>query len=61
MPRTWTVIAKVHICSEIPKGFTIQVATQQNCHDYPSLRKALRDRGLPFIGGHEHDGSWEWI
>lgn len=61
MSRVWTVRAKTHICSEIPKGFTIQVTTQQNVHDYSELRKAILSRGLPHIGGHEHDGSWDWF
>lgn len=61
MPRNWTVRAKVHICEQIPKGFTVyNVVTQQNVHDYPTLRKKLKEMGISNIGGHEHDGSWEW-
>ena len=57
---SWTVRAKVHINADVPKGYTIyNLITQQKVHDYPTLRNYLLERGIR-IGGHEHDGSWEW-
>ena len=61
MQRSWTVRCKVHINDKCPKGYTVyNLITQQDCHDYPTLRNYLAERGIS-IGGHEHDGSWEWF
>ena len=61
MQRSWTVRCKVHINDKCPKGYTVHnLITQQDCHDYPTLRNYLAERGIS-IGGHEHDGSWEWF
>lgn len=62
MPKVWTVRAKLHICDRIPKGFTVyNLVTQQNVHDYYALRTKLQEMGIPHIGGHEQDDSWEWF
>jgi hypothetical protein len=39
--------------SRLIEGLTVSVTTQQNCHDYPSLRKALNDSGrnVDSVGG----------
>lgn len=61
MATSWTVVAKKNISPEVPKGYTVyNLVTQQRLHDYPTLRNYLLERGIR-IGGHEHDGSWEWI
>lgn len=65
MARIWTVRLKKDLLPSygIVKGLTIQVTTQQNSHDYPSLRQALIDAGYEIMksqGGHWNDAYWDW-
>ena len=48
--------------SRLIEGLTVSVTTQQNCHDYPSLRKALNDSGrnVDSVGGIWSDDWWDW-
>lgn len=64
MARIWTVRLKKDISPYhgLIEGLTIQVTTQQNVHDYPSLRRALIDAGYDVKnqGGWESDTFWDW-
>lgn len=67
MPKYWTVRLKRTISPSVGlvEGFKIQVMTQQNCHDYPSLYNALADAGFDrscgcHVGGCLNDTYWEW-
>ena len=47
MAKCWTVVAKVNINSQIPKGFTVtNVITQQNGINWPDLGKRLAEMGV---------------
>lgn len=60
MARSWTVRCKVHINDKCPKGYTVyNLITPQDCHDYPTLRNYLAERGISI--GHEHDSRREWF
>lgn len=62
--RCWTIRLKRDISPSqgLVKGLTLfNVVTQQDCHDYPTLRKALRAAGYSDqIGGCDNDTYWEW-
>jgi len=62
--RIWTVKLKrtTSQCQGFIEGLTVSVTTQQNCHDYPSLRKALNDSGYnaDSAGGIWSDDYWDW-
>jgi len=62
MSKCWNVRLKRSINSNMPAGISIQVITQQNCHDYPTLQKALKDAGYPVnnMGGVWSESFWEW-
>ena len=62
--KIWTVKLKraASPTQGLVEGLTVSVTTQQNCHDYPSLRKALNDSGLNVdsVGGIWTDDYWDW-
>lgn len=64
MARIWTVKLKRNVSPSLGllKGLTVQVMTQQNSHDYPTLRQALINAGYDVKnqGGFYNDDYWDW-
>ena len=62
--KIWTVRLKRSASPSqgLIEGLTVSVTTQQNCHDYPSPRKALNDSGtnVDSVGGIWTDDWWDW-
>lgn len=62
MSKIWNVRLKSNINSQLQKGISVNVSTQQNNHNYPDLVKALSDAGynVSNVGGIWSDSYWEW-
>lgn len=64
MARIWTVKLKRDVSPSLGllKGLTVQVMTQQNSHDYPTLRQALINAGYDVKNqcGFYNDDYWDW-
>ena len=61
MAKCWTVVAKNHINSQIPKGFVVtNVITQQNNISWPDLGKRLAEMGIKLGTSTFNSANWEW-
>ena len=61
MARIWTVRLKHSVNSDLVEGFTVQVRTEQDCHDYSKLETILREMGVCHGTGYFSDYYWDWM
>ncbi|MCH3981799.1 MAG: hypothetical protein LKE41_07815 [Prevotella sp.] len=61
MARIWTVRLKRSVNSDLVEGFTVQVRTEQDCHDYSKLSTILGEMGVSRNCDYFSDYYWDWM